>query len=163
SAPLRPQERDRIVARAAGNPLFIDELLRVGRTAGFDSLPETLDAVATREIDALRPPERRLVRYASVLGCVFDPALLFTTLEADDALLSLHFFRAQDWEGAWKSARVAGLRAAEAYAPAEVVTHLERAIHAARHLEHISPDDVADLLGQLAGAFTTLGLYDKAD
>ena len=225
AAPLRPQERDQIVGRAAGNPLFLEELLRHARTSGFDALPETLDAVATREIDALPPAARRVVRYASVLGRVFDPALLSELLgvetidremlqslrtylvpseerlqfrhallqeaayeslpfrtrvelhrrageaivalnagdEADDALLSLHFFRAQDWQRTWKSARVAGRQAREAYAPAEVATHLQRAIIAARRLGDVPLAEVSELLYQLAEAFALLGLYDKAD
>ena len=225
AAPLRPQERDQIVGRAAGNPLFLEELLRHARTSGFDALPETLDAVATREIDALPPAARRVVRYASVLGRVFDPALLSELLgvetidrgllrslstylvpsegqlqfrhallqeaayeslpfrtrvelhrcageailelsagdEADDALLSLHFFRAQDWERTWKSARVAGRQARDAYAPAEVATHLQRAIIAARRLGDVPPAEVSELLYQLAEAFALIGLYDKAD
>ncbi|MDQ1468345.1 MAG: hypothetical protein QOH10_2760, partial [Actinomycetota bacterium] len=85
AAPMRPQERAGIVQRAAGNPLFLEELVRVARSSGFDALPESIDAVATAEIDALPPAARGVVRDASVLGTTFDPALLDEVL-GDDRL-----------------------------------------------------------------------------
>ena len=53
AAPLRPHESDGVVSRAGGSPLFLEELLRIVRAAEVDTLPDTLDAVAMREIDAL--------------------------------------------------------------------------------------------------------------
>jgi class 3 adenylate cyclase/tetratricopeptide (TPR) repeat protein len=225
AAPLRPHERDQLVSRAAGNPLFIEELLRVARSSDFDALPETLDAVATREIDALPPAARRVVRYASVLGIRFRPELLRelvgdvfdstvrTRLEnyllldhghvrfrhallqeaayeslpfrqrvelharagdaimrmpspdtdADEALLSLHFFRAQEWEWAYKCSRLAASHAMEAFAPAETAIHLERALTSARRLGDVPSEDIADLLTALGAALIDLGVYEKAD
>jgi class 3 adenylate cyclase/tetratricopeptide (TPR) repeat protein len=224
-APLRPHERDQLVERAAGNPLFIEELLRVARTSDFDALPETLDAVATREIDALPPAARRVVRYASVLGIRFRPELLrelvgdvfendvrarlanYLLLEdshvrfrhallqeaayeslpfrkrvelhrrageailnspssdadSDEALLSLHFFRAQEWEPAYDCARRAASHAIEAFAPAETAIHLERALTAARRLGNVPSEEVADLFVALGAALIDLGVYEKAD
>ena len=49
AAPLRPQERDALVARAAGNPLFIGELLRLVRTSDLDALPDVADRVVWLE------------------------------------------------------------------------------------------------------------------
>jgi class 3 adenylate cyclase/tetratricopeptide (TPR) repeat protein len=228
AAPLRPQERDELVARAAGNPLFLDELLRVTRTSGPDALPDTLDAVVTREIDELSPVARRVVRYASVLGQSFTPRLLANLIGVDaidddmsravqtclvrvrdadrmrfrhallqevayerlpfrkrvelhrragdailldppddsataEALLSLHFFRGQEWDRAWKHARIAGRDAADAFAPMEAATHLERAVAAARHLPDVAPNDVAEVLVSLGEALETVGVYVKAD
>jgi class 3 adenylate cyclase/tetratricopeptide (TPR) repeat protein len=81
AAPLRPHERDQLVQRAAGNPLFLEELLRVARTSDLSELPETLDAVAIREIDTLPAAARHVVRYASVLGRTFDIDLLCALLD----------------------------------------------------------------------------------
>lgn len=225
-APLRPQERDQLVRRSTGNPLFLEELLRVARTTGFDALPESLDAVATRDIDSLSPAARRVVRHAAVLGQVFDRELLAELLGADvfddemsaqlatflvpgggrlrfrhallqeaayerlpfrkrvelhrragdaivrlgaydgestDALLSMHFFCAQDWEQTWRYARTAGRHAAAAYAPAEAATHLERAVTAARLLDDVPVGELAELLSELGEALATLGMYEKAD
>jgi class 3 adenylate cyclase/tetratricopeptide (TPR) repeat protein len=83
SAPLRPHETDSVVGRAGGNPLFLEELVRVIRSADIDALPETLDAVAMREIDSLPPVPRRVLRLASVLGRAFDRRLLEDLLEGE--------------------------------------------------------------------------------
>ena len=76
AAPLRPHESDGIVARSGGNPLFLEELLRIVRSTDVESLPDTLDAVAMREIDALATTPRRVLRLAAVLGRSFDLSLL---------------------------------------------------------------------------------------
>ena len=83
TAPLRPHERDGVVARAGGNPLFLEELLRIVRATDVEALPDTLDAVAMREIDALRTTPRRVLRLASVLGRSFDRSLLDQVLMAE--------------------------------------------------------------------------------
>jgi len=83
TAPLRPHERDEVVSRAGGNPLFLEELLRIVRATDLESLPETLDAVAMREIDALPATPRRVLRLASVLGRSFDRPLLDRLLAAE--------------------------------------------------------------------------------
>jgi class 3 adenylate cyclase/tetratricopeptide (TPR) repeat protein len=76
AAPLRPQHRDSIVVKAAGNPLFVEELLRLLRDGAADALPDSLDAIAMREIDLLSSDARRVVLVASVLGRETDHALL---------------------------------------------------------------------------------------
>ena len=83
TAPLRPRERDGIVARAGGNPLFLEELVRIVRDTSVESLPDTLDAVAMREIDSLPTTPRRVLRLASVLGRSFERTLLDQLLEAE--------------------------------------------------------------------------------
>jgi class 3 adenylate cyclase/tetratricopeptide (TPR) repeat protein len=225
STPLRPQEREQIVTRAAGNPLFLGELLRLARSGDLDALPDSLGAVATRELDDLGPEARRVVRHASVLGTRFDVGLLFELIGADvvegalareisacitvketqaefrtavlqeaayeslpfktrtelhrrageailrlpasdatttNALLSLHFSRAQDRERTWEYARVAGRLAAAADAPDEAATHLERAVAAARHID-VSPEEHADVLVEFGDVLVTVGMYDRAD
>ncbi len=82
SAPLRPHERDVVVGRAGGNPLFLEELLRIVRATDVESLPDSLDAVAMREIDALATTPRRVLRLASVLGRTFEGRLLEHLLHA---------------------------------------------------------------------------------
>jgi class 3 adenylate cyclase len=82
TAPLRPHEREGVVTRAGGNPLFLEELLRIFRD-NAESLPDTLDAVAMREIDSLAAIPRRVLRLASVLGRSFERSLLVELLEAE--------------------------------------------------------------------------------
>jgi class 3 adenylate cyclase/tetratricopeptide (TPR) repeat protein len=83
AAPLRPQESDGIVSRAGGSPLFLEELLRIVRATDVDTLPDSLDAVAMREIDALPAIPRRVLRLASVLGRSFERSLLEQLLVAE--------------------------------------------------------------------------------
>lgn len=75
-AQLLPHERDELVARAGGNPLFAAELLRARALSSDEVLPETLEAVVATQIDRLPTNERRLLRYAAVLGTTFDVSLL---------------------------------------------------------------------------------------
>jgi tetratricopeptide (TPR) repeat protein len=77
---MKPHENDAIVARAGGNPLFVEELVQVARSSGVASLPDTLDAVANAEIDALPPRDRYVLRHASVLGASFEIDLLLALL-----------------------------------------------------------------------------------
>ncbi len=66
---LAPHHRDTLLERSAGNPLFLLELLQAGRHAGFDrALPDTVEGLFAAQIDGLSPPDRRLLRVASVLG-----------------------------------------------------------------------------------------------
>jgi class 3 adenylate cyclase/tetratricopeptide (TPR) repeat protein len=83
-APLPPHRRDELVARAAGNPLYLNELLV---TAGSgDALPSSVEAVLAAQIDRLPPADRTLLRQASVLGTRF-PLSLLAELTGDDSLL----------------------------------------------------------------------------
>jgi class 3 adenylate cyclase/tetratricopeptide (TPR) repeat protein len=67
--------RDQIVERAGGVPAFI-LALAASALDGDEELPETIEAAGEARIDHLDPPDRRLLRYASVLGREFTPDLL---------------------------------------------------------------------------------------
>jgi predicted ATPase len=62
----------RIVARAEGNPLFLEELaLAVREQAGLataDPVPETIQAVLTARLDRLPPEAKHLLHTAAVIG-----------------------------------------------------------------------------------------------
>jgi len=81
AAPLRPHENDAIVTRSGGNPLFLEELVRVARSSGIEALPESLDAVANTSIDTLAPLGRQVLRHSAVLGHSFEEQLLSDVLE----------------------------------------------------------------------------------
>jgi class 3 adenylate cyclase/tetratricopeptide (TPR) repeat protein len=105
---VRPHDVRAIVARAAGNPLFLQELLRhVAQTApiaGAAALPDTLEAVLGAEIDALPRDARQVLRCAAVLGLSFRTEALELILQPDDIALGavveaeLHAFVESDGE-----------------------------------------------------------------
>jgi class 3 adenylate cyclase/tetratricopeptide (TPR) repeat protein len=89
--PLRPHEVEEIARRSGGSPLFVLELLDVAHATGTtEALPDSVEAAIAAEIDRLAPPDRTVLRYASVLGTVFDRSLLTAALhdnvELDDAV-----------------------------------------------------------------------------
>ena len=81
--PLLPHARTALAERSGGNPLFLRELLRSAADDVTD-LPDTIEAMAMAEIDQLPPPDRRLLRLASVLGMSFSDELVAHVL-ADQA------------------------------------------------------------------------------
>jgi class 3 adenylate cyclase len=106
---LSDETRDAILARADGNPLFLEEIIRQlideGRivrdgdrwraTAGIDEIviPDTVQAVLAARIDLLPTVERRALLSASVVGRVFWTGsvshLLDDADETDDVLARL--------------------------------------------------------------------------
>jgi len=88
ATPLRPHDVDTIVARVAGNPLFLEETLRSLRDHGdIDALPSSLEGMVAAQIDALSPLARRVVRRASVLGRSFRVGVLKDLFADEDAAL----------------------------------------------------------------------------
>jgi DNA-binding SARP family transcriptional activator len=66
---LAAAELARIVDRAEGNPLFLEQLVEVG--AGAGPLPSTVQAVLAARIDRLAPEERDVLERAAVEGVSF--------------------------------------------------------------------------------------------
>ena len=73
--PLEADSRSRIVQAAGGNPLFIEELVRVNLDRGSKpralELPPTIQAVLAARLDQLEPAERTVLEAASVVGREF--------------------------------------------------------------------------------------------
>jgi class 3 adenylate cyclase/predicted ATPase len=83
-APLRPDEVAMLADRAAGNPLFLAELLATAIASGtVDSLPDSVDAVISAQVDLLPPVLRRVLRHASVLGRTFSLKDLHSVSDPD--------------------------------------------------------------------------------
>ncbi len=94
---LAPHHRDTLLERSAGNPLFLLELLEAGRHAGFDrALPDTVEGLFAAQIDGLSPPDRRLLRVASVLGMQVALPVLGDMLDEDLDLAGLDDFLEPD-------------------------------------------------------------------
>ena len=66
-----------VAKRSGGNPQFLRDLLRTAvASGGAADLPDSAEAAAMAQIDALAPEDRALVRRASVLGTTFHPRML---------------------------------------------------------------------------------------
>ncbi len=92
AARLPAAVRELVVARAGGNPLYLEEVIRnlidagvlrrtetgwecAGDPTALD-VPQTIHALLLSRLDRLPPDARRLVQEAAVLGPVFDETLL---------------------------------------------------------------------------------------
>ncbi|MCV2393280.1 AAA family ATPase [Actinotalea sp. M2MS4P-6] len=88
ATPLRPHEIAAVVDRAAGNPLFVEEVTRIARGVGsLESLPESVQAAMATQIDQLPTTVRRVLRYAAVLGRSFRRTVISATLAQDGLVL----------------------------------------------------------------------------
>jgi class 3 adenylate cyclase/tetratricopeptide (TPR) repeat protein len=96
-APLRPHEMETLSERSGGNPLFLLELLEAARVAGnVEGLPGSIEGIVIAQIDRLAPSDRRLLRFASVLGLSFDDTLIATALESEPEPLDAAAWRRLD-------------------------------------------------------------------
>jgi class 3 adenylate cyclase len=90
--------RDEIVAKAEGNPLYMEELLRALMEAGGDrrrtwtispstaaELPPALEALLVARIDRLEPGARRLAQVAAVVGREFPVSVAGAVAGSGDA------------------------------------------------------------------------------
>jgi class 3 adenylate cyclase/tetratricopeptide (TPR) repeat protein len=87
---LSEEAVEEIAFRAAGNPLFLRELVAAAREGGAGELPESVETLLTTRIDTLAPADRMLLRYAAVVGPVFRLDLVGEILadevpDADDS------------------------------------------------------------------------------
>jgi class 3 adenylate cyclase/tetratricopeptide (TPR) repeat protein len=65
-------ERTPLLARAEGNPLFLEEIVQALREGcGLEGIPETLQALIAARIDRLAADEKRLLQSAALVGRVF--------------------------------------------------------------------------------------------
>jgi len=93
--------RELVLEKTEGNPLFVEETIRMlveedgdGRPAGL--IPDTLQALIAARIDRLEPPQKTLLQRASVMGRIFWPSAverLAPDLEGLDRLLDDLLFR----------------------------------------------------------------------
>lgn len=88
AAPLTPQDRDAIIERSDGNPMFLAELLSaIQQPEMAGGLPDRIETLIASEIDRLASRERTLLRTAAILGGAFELPLLSTLLDTDDGSL----------------------------------------------------------------------------
>jgi tetratricopeptide (TPR) repeat protein len=96
-AELAHEQTERVLERAAGNPLFLEELLHGERGSGTDQphrLPASIHEMLLARLDALPAEARRALQVASVVGMEFTESIVTALAEAgaatiEDALRTL--------------------------------------------------------------------------
>jgi class 3 adenylate cyclase/tetratricopeptide (TPR) repeat protein len=73
---LPPEAVREVARRGTGNPLFLRELAFAARHGSLESIPDSIESLLTMRFDALEPPDRLLLRYASVFGPSFEISLV---------------------------------------------------------------------------------------
>jgi class 3 adenylate cyclase/tetratricopeptide (TPR) repeat protein len=92
--PLLPHEVQELGDLSTGNPLFLQELLHVaGREGTSRGLPDSIESMVTTQMDRLTADDRKVLRYASVLGTTFDERRLAAILEAGEDGLDTGIWR----------------------------------------------------------------------
>src|SRR5215210_1735285 len=85
---LGPAERQEVLAKTEGNPLFLEETMRMLEEEGTERIgriPDTLQALIAARIDRLAPEAKALLQRAAVIGRTFwegAPERLSPELEA---------------------------------------------------------------------------------
>ncbi|HSL10275.1 MAG TPA: adenylate/guanylate cyclase domain-containing protein, partial [Actinomycetota bacterium] len=120
--------RRRILARAEGNPFFIEEIVRhlidSGRIARVDGrwhassdvgdvdIPDTVQGVLAARIDLLEPADKRVLQLGAVVGRVFWPGSVRAQLDGDgdDLDAALERLRSRDLVLARSASTVTGER-----------------------------------------------------
>ncbi|MBT8206630.1 MAG: AAA family ATPase, partial [Acidimicrobiia bacterium] len=74
SSPVLNEHLNRLARESGGNPMFL--LAMAANASSSDELPDSIEASVTAELDRLDPETRRVLRFASVIGSIFDPNLL---------------------------------------------------------------------------------------
>jgi class 3 adenylate cyclase/tetratricopeptide (TPR) repeat protein len=70
--------------RAAGNPLFLEQLLRNALEGAGTSLPDTIQSLVLARMDRLDPDDKRALQAAAVIGQRFHAGALSQLLGASD-------------------------------------------------------------------------------
>jgi len=106
--------RDRILTRAEGNPLFLEEMLRslidsgvlVYESGAWHStstisdieIPDTVQAIILARFDRLRPELKALLQSAAVIGRNFYETILACIAGLDTLMLSLNLATLEEYE-----------------------------------------------------------------
>ncbi len=76
------------IERAAGNPLFLDQLLQMVGESVQNGIPGSVQSIVQSRMDRLQPAERAALEAASVLGQRFAGEALAGLLDRDPAAVS---------------------------------------------------------------------------
>jgi tetratricopeptide (TPR) repeat protein len=166
TAPLSEHAMNAIVAKAGGNPLFLQALVTAAaRSGGSADLPDSVEAVLTSEVDRLEPVDRTLLRCAAVLGERFDEQMVREMVvvagraSAAADLERLSGFVQPEGGGSWKFRH--GLMRDVAYAGLPYRLRRTMHEHAGRVLE-ASTDNVEEISERLSMHYFHAGDFDRA-
>ncbi len=163
-----------VAARAEGNPLFAEEMVR--RLAEEDGasaaeLPATVQGLLAARLDSLEPFQRRLLAHASVVGRTFweDALVLVAAAEGGDLSQALRALREKDLLVVGEGAAFTGepeLAFKHALIRDVAYEMLPKAVRAAKHFEvgefiearaGARVDEVVALLAEHYGRAAQLG------
>ena len=165
-----------LVERAAGNPLYAEEFVRMLEAGGSidGQLPETVQGIVTARIDLLPAEEKELLQHAAVLGKVFWSDALATVADLEpwqlqEALRSLErkeFVRREHRSsiaGASQHAFQHALVRDAAYGQIPRAVRATRHVAAASWIESLPEDRADDRAETLAYHYlTAIDLYRAA-
>jgi class 3 adenylate cyclase len=132
-----------VAARAEGNPLFAEEMVRrlaEDEGASAAELPATVQALLAARLDSLEPFQRRLLAHAAVIGRTFWEAALTSVAEAEggDLAAALRALRDKDIVVAGEGSALAGepeLAFKHALIRDAAYEMLPKAVRAQKHFE----------------------------
>jgi class 3 adenylate cyclase/tetratricopeptide (TPR) repeat protein len=78
---------ERCIERAAGNPLFLEQLLRNAQETAGSGVPGSVQSLVQARLDRLDPADKTVLQAASVLGQLFEPEAVVHLLDGADAAL----------------------------------------------------------------------------
>jgi tetratricopeptide (TPR) repeat protein len=172
--PLPADLETEILAKAEGNPFFLEELARSvreheGRHAGV-TIPNTIHAVLEARIDRLAPDDKRLLQTAAVIGREVPLTWLQPTATLDDQALQTGLARLQVTEFLAETRRspdrVYAFRHAliQAVAYSTLPPSQRRALHRSvlDCAERLTDERRADHVGQLAHHAEQAEAWDRA-
>ncbi len=87
---------ERIVERAAGNPFFLEELVRAANAGDASELPDSVLTILDARLDALPSDARRVLRAASVFGKSFWTSAVEALVPSIDCARELAFLERTD-------------------------------------------------------------------
>jgi class 3 adenylate cyclase/tetratricopeptide (TPR) repeat protein len=110
-----PVDVPAVLAKAEGNPLFVEETIRAlaERPNGRgDRIPDTLQALIAARIDGVAPEQRRLLQRASIMGRVFlHGALVHLSPDIEDVDAALDELLLRDFVLSEDRSTISGERA----------------------------------------------------
>jgi tetratricopeptide (TPR) repeat protein len=164
------------IARAEGNPLFLEQLLRNAEESAEEAVPASIQSLVLARMDRLLGPDKAALQAASVIGQRFDLAALRHLVEESGydcgGLVAHHLVRPEGGaflfahalirEGVYSSLlntrkRELHGRAAQWYAGDDPVLHAE---HLDRAEDPAAPEAYLDAAQELAAGYRYLRALD---